>query len=549
MVFYLADNVLGEKKRVIAAVKEGFEIESLSPFIKVLDGEIKRTFKYLPYVVIEIGVEKMVSLTEHKAILHYFEDGKVKALSQQIPWGISHIEADKVHLRNGVRGAGVKVGIVDTGIDLKHPDLKVSGGAAFVGASYQDDNGHGTHCAGIVAALDNEQGVIGVAPDAEIYAVKVLDAEGSGYYSDVSAGIDWCIDNKMDIISLSLGGSTDNELIKAAVLKAYQAGIVIVAAAGNEGNPSGNGDSVGYPAKYAEVIAVAATDKSDNRASFSSTGSDVELAAPGVNIYSTYMNSGYETLSGTSMACPHVSGLAALIKSAYPILTNVQIRNKMSETAVDLGSSGRDSWFGYGLISAVAAVQQPDSDTQPPTVILTASANSVANGKMVTLTATAKDNTGIQRVEFYRDNALVSAVSKAPYQYLWKATGQKAGKYAFMAKAYDTSGNFATSNVLIIGHAAKVTVISPANGKLVSGVIKNYTAKFSDPIRGYVYLYIDGALKTRKRFNSTKGPVTLHYNWNTQKLAKGSLHTIKIMARTTEGSVLSQGSIKVKIKS
>jgi len=235
-----------------------------------------------------------------------------------------------------------------------------------------DDNGHGTHVAGIIAALDNEIGVVGVAPEAELYALKALDKTGSGYVSDVVAAIMWATDpnndgntdDRMDVINMSFGGAYNSWLLDAACLLAYyQDKLILVAAAGNSGNPPGKGDNVGYPAAYDSVIAVAATDQSDERARWSSTGLDVELAAPGVSIYSTYIG-GYDTLSGTSMASPHVAGVAALV-IASGISDAMGVRTKLQETADDLGASGRDSLYGYGLVNAAEAVGVTGEEPPP----------------------------------------------------------------------------------------------------------------------------------------------------------------------------------------
>ncbi|MDI6639840.1 MAG: S8 family peptidase, partial [Methanocellales archaeon] len=181
-------------------------------------------------------------------------------------------------------------------------------------ADPKDDNGHGTHCAGIVAAEDNTEGVAGVAPEASLYAVKVLNRFGSGWLSDIIAGIQWSVDNDMDVVSMSLGTSTYSASLETACNNAYNAGLVLVAAAGNsgDGNPATNEYS--YPAAYGSVIAVGATDINNVAPSWSNSGSYLELAAPGVSIYSTLptyrvtltRTYGYDygTLSGTSMSCP-----------------------------------------------------------------------------------------------------------------------------------------------------------------------------------------------------------------------------------------------------
>ncbi|MEI7529706.1 MAG: S8 family peptidase [Elusimicrobiota bacterium] len=231
---------------------------------------------------------------------------------KEIPWGVKRVNA--AGLWNFTEGAGIKVAIIDTGIDYTHPDLKANYAGGYntivTTATPLDDHGHGTHVAGTVAAVRNGTGVVGIAPRASIYAVKVLDKNGSGSYSNVMAGIEWAAQNKMQVINMSLGGGGVDEPMKKMMTAAYEAGVTIVCAAGNDSGP------VNYPAKYPEAIAVSASDSSDKLASFSSKGPEIAVIAPGVNIYSTGKGGGYKTMSGTSMACPHVAGLAALAISA-----------------------------------------------------------------------------------------------------------------------------------------------------------------------------------------------------------------------------------------
>lgn len=249
---------------------------------------------------------------------------------------------------------GVKVAIIDTGIDYTHPDLKANykGGYDFVNDdSYpMDDNGHGTHVAGTIAALDNDIGVIGVAPDADLYAYKTLNRRGRGLISDINAAIDQAITDDMDIISMSLGGGY-SESQESLCKKAYDAGIVIVAAAGNEA-----GDVI-YPAAYSSVIAVSATDYNDIITYFSNFGDEVDLAAPGVNIYSTYLGGRYATLSGTSMATPHVTGTVALLLSTGAGEWDpAKVRSQLQSTATDLGAEEYDYYYGHGLVNAANAL-------------------------------------------------------------------------------------------------------------------------------------------------------------------------------------------------
>lgn len=295
---------------------------------------------------------------------------------QTIEWGISRIGADLAWtISRGAdeNGIGVNVAVIDTGIDKTHPDLvdNIQGGENFVAKSFfkdpdpnkwSDDNGHGSHVAGTIAAVDNIIGVVGVAPDANLWGVKVLDRRGSGYTSNVIAGITWAIDNNMQVINMSLGSSSDTQALHDAVDAANAAGIVVVAAAGNSGDGDGTTNKVIYPAKYDSVIAVAATDENDNTPSWSSEGEEVELAAPGVGIYSTWKDGGYDTKNGTSMASPHVAGTVALMLGADPTLDPETVRLFLQGAADDLGEPGFDHFFGYGLVDAEESVTAPPAN-------------------------------------------------------------------------------------------------------------------------------------------------------------------------------------------
>lgn len=244
--------------------------------------------------------------------------------TQTIPWGILRINADDAWPIS--TGSGVKVAVIDTGIDRDHSDLdsNLAGCVNFISSwkTCEDDNGHGTHVAGIIAAENNNLGVVGVAPSAKIYALKVLNRNGSGYLSDIIEALDWAIQNQMQVINMSLGTSSNVTSLREAVQRVRAAGIIQVAAAGNSG-PGSN--TVNYPGKYPEVIAVAATDSSDQVPSWSSRGPEVDIASPGKDIYSTYLKNGYKIMSGTSMSSPHVAGVVALRLLLHPEETPAQI--------------------------------------------------------------------------------------------------------------------------------------------------------------------------------------------------------------------------------
>ncbi len=259
--------------------------------------------------------------------------------------------------------ASVTVAVVDTGVYAAHPDLRQNmlAGANFVDGTNDasDDEGHGTHTAGIIAAIgNNRRGVAGVCWQCKILPVKALDDRGAGSAVDVSAGIRYAADRGAKVINLSLGGENDSRLLHDSIIYATSRGALVIVAAGNEAL---SGNPVEYPAAYNEVIAVGATDYNDAHASFSNYGDYLDIAAPGVDIGSTIWFNGesepYASASGTSEAAPFVGGVAALVWSVNPSLSNQQVRQILLSTADDLGAPGRDAYFGAGRVNAYRAVQ------------------------------------------------------------------------------------------------------------------------------------------------------------------------------------------------
>lgn len=252
------------------------------------------------------------------------------------------------------QGAGVKVAILDTGVDEDHPDLKeaIVTSADFTGDGVEDENGHGTHCAGIVGARLNGIGFVGVAPQSELMIGKVLDNEGSGAYQWIADGIYWAVEEGAEIISMSLGGPVSDSGLYDAIQYALYYGVVVICAAGNEGSLFQN--SIGYPGRYGGVITVASHDMNGNPSGFSSRGGEVDLMAPGSDIWSTYKKGSYAELSGTSMATPFVAGLSALILSKHkttnhndtPLVNTEDMKNHLLYMATHPGY--HDNQTGYG---------------------------------------------------------------------------------------------------------------------------------------------------------------------------------------------------------
>lgn len=305
---------------------------------------------------------KMIAASMNKKVLNALRnnpnvesisiDAKRKPLAQTTPYGIPMVQGDLLSQNNL---SARKVCVIDTGFNLGHPDLPDQnngvtgqGNNSQVGNWYNDGNGHGTHVAGTIAALANNEGVVGVYPGVDLHIVKIFNDSGQWTFaSDLIDGITQCQNAGSDVVNMSLGGGSSSTAERNAMQTFVDQGVMLVAAAGNDGN-----SSLSYPASYDAVISVAAVDSSENRASYSQYNSQVEIAGPGSSVLSTWPVNTYNTISGTSMATPHVAGAAALVWSFFPQCSNEQIRSALNETAKDKGSAGRDNFYGHGIVKA-----------------------------------------------------------------------------------------------------------------------------------------------------------------------------------------------------
>ncbi|WNR44331.1 S8 family peptidase [Paenibacillus roseipurpureus] len=278
--------------------------------------------------------------------------------ARTIPWGVDQIGAPEIWSKSV--GQNIHIGVVDTGIDFKHPDLKnsISSGINLLNRRLlpQDDNGHGTHIAGTIAATGRYSGIIGVAPKAIIHPVKAFDHNGSAYVSDIIAGIDWCVQNDLDIINMSFGMKTYNPSLEQAVLNAYYQGKVIVASSGNDGKKK----SIDYPARFPQVVSVGATNRLGKIAPFSNRGAEIDIYAPGERVYSAWLGGKYNELSGTSMATAHVSGVIALML-ALRAMSPQQIKTALRRCSLSLNKRAGARWQPGQLNAqrAIRAARQP----------------------------------------------------------------------------------------------------------------------------------------------------------------------------------------------
>lgn len=318
------------------------------------EGEIIEQYVNIPVALVRLSEAKAQALSLLESVQSVEIDKQISVEYSSSEWGINTINIENAWGLN-YKGDGINIAVIDTGIDSTHEDLKIAGGRSFVGNNpfdYEDRNGHGTHVAGIIGAQHNSIGINGIAPNADIYALKVMDDNGIGKVSATIRAIDWSISNGMDILNLSLGSIDYTNAYQAIVTKAYEHDLLLISSAGNEGSLIPEGDVIEYPANFDEVFAIGAIKNDYQRAKFSAHGPNLEFVAPGVNIKSTAID-GYEKKNGTSMAAPYVSGVFALMKQAYPTYSNHELRTLAQQNSIDLGVEGRDPLYGFGLINGV----------------------------------------------------------------------------------------------------------------------------------------------------------------------------------------------------
>lgn len=361
-------NAAPSKVTVIVRFKEKIDPEAIAE----VNGQILKTYKTIPAVAAHVDTTSIQALKADPRVA-YVEADKERSIQgqldkvlappgsvqppQTLPWGVDRIDAERVWRKN--EGEGVNVAIIDTGVDPDHPDLMVNIEGIYSAVppdtyTVDDHCGHGTHVAGTIAAVNNEIGVVGVGPKIDLWIIKA-SAGGILLIKDLLESYDFVVNswfddnpnNNIQVVSMSYGGgysAPEQEMLR----KAWDMGIILVAAAGNEGG------AVIYPAALPFVIAVSAMNKYDQITSWSNRGPEIDLAAPGSQVTSTYLRGGYATWGGTSMATPHASASAALAIAAHPRMNNEQIVQLLFDRAEDLGDPGFDYLFGRGLVDAQA---------------------------------------------------------------------------------------------------------------------------------------------------------------------------------------------------
>ena len=444
-----------------------------------------------------------------------------------IQWHLPKIQAPTAW--DTTAGEGVTVAILDTGVEGSHPDLV---GNLVPGWNVVSNNSntspimwHGTSVAGTTAATgNNATGGASVAWNASIMPIRITNAsDGWASYSDLANGVLWAADHGARVANISYELSNPSSTLSNAAQYMRNKGGVVVVAAGNSNTDGGYSDN-----PY--MITVAATTSSDAKASFSNYGDQIDISAPGKDIYTVYTNGGYTYAYGTSFATPVASGVVALIMAANPRLSPAEVEAILEESADDLGSNGWDPVFGHGRVNADAAVMMAaggsTSDTLAPEVIVVSPAyNSTVSGSVL-VDVDASDNIGVTTVALYANGQNVGSDNTAPYEFSWDSTRVSDGNATLTAYAYDAAGNTGISSAIAVNvenqadpvdsTPPSVSILSPsASSTTVSGTVTVSVSASDDTAVTKVELLVNGNVV------GTDNTAPYQFDWDTTQVADG----------------------------
>jgi len=533
------------KGRLLVGPRAGLSDKEFAKVLKLQNARSRGRFKQTNSHVIELpaGVDEVAAMQALKKDrrLKYVEldiavapSASVNDPSYSSSWALPKIQAPGAW--DSANGSGIIIAILDTGVDSSHPDLVAN---MVPGWNIYDNNsdtadvhGHGTSVSGTAAMVgNNSAGSAGVAWGSRIMPVRISQPDGYAYVSTIAQGVNWAADNGAKVVNVSYAISGSATVQSAAQYLRGKGGVV-VAAAGNSG-------ALDSSVAHDSILSVAATDSNDARASWSSYGAYVDLAAPGVGIYATTRGGGYANVSGTSFASPITAATVALMMSANSRLTPADIDRILKTSVVDLGTVGFDQYYGYGRIDAARAVAAARatvaSDTQAPIISIT----SPTGGKVaavVPVDVSYSDNVGATRAELYVNGNKIATDESGPFAFAWDTSTYGDGTYTLVAKAYDAAGNVGTSPAVSvsIGNDSTAPTVSSFNltdGMTVSPTKQTISVSATDNQSiAKISLAIDG-----KEVAISYGG-SLSYAWNTRKLARGA-HTVTVRITDNAGNI------------
>lgn len=444
--------------------------------------------------------------------------------------------------------SSVIVAILDTGCDPTHPDLAtkyVPGYNTFDNnTDTRDVYGHGTAVAGCAAAAtSNGTGIASAGWNCRLMPMRISDTSGMGYGHTIAAALTWAADHGARVANVSYRIDFSSTVAEAAAYFASKGGVVTMSA--------GNNATTFTTPDDPNILVVSATDSADAPASFTNTGTNVDLAAPGVSIYTTNRGGSYGSWSGTSFSAPITAGVVALVVSANPVLTAAELQKVLKDSATDRGAAGWDSGYGWGRINAAAAVSLavgggagPTEDLIAPTVTVTAPASGATVSGTVSVLANASDNVGVASVAFALGGVSLGTDSSSPYSVHWNTTTAANGAHTLTATATDSTGNSASAQVTVTVNnfadttAPTVAITSPTSGASINRTV-SVSVNTADNIGVVkVELYVDGKLTA----TSTTAPFTT--KWNAQKAAAGA-HSLICKAYDAAGNGNASAAVSV----
>lgn len=543
------------KGRLLVQPRAGLSLQELDKKLRVHGGrrvgsipKINVHIVQLPSQANEIAVLQQLSTDRHIKFVE-LDRQLAPSLTPNDPsyasgWHLPRIAAPEAW--DYSVGSGITVAILDSGVDASHPDLAA---AMVPGYDAYDNNtdtrdvyGHGTKVAGAAAMIGNNlTGGTGVSFSSRIMPIRITDTAGYGYLSSMAAGLVWAADHGARVANISFEDVCDSPTVLNAAQYMRNKNGVVVAAAGNTGTQQATVASD-------LITCVSATDSSDAVTSWSSYGNYVDLAAPGVGIYTTTMGGGYGSVSGTSFSAPITAGAYALMMAANPRLAPSQLDDALFSTAVDLGSAGYDAYYGNGRIDASAAVARVRTTTSTvdgtaPIVSITSPSDGLNVSGLIAVNADATDNIGVTRVELYAGGNLVGSDASAPYEFSWDTSGLADGQVSLQARAFDAAGNVGTSDVTVnVANnpeatpsptpdtiAPSVVIGNPSSGATISGPV-TITASASDNVQvASISLSINGQVVTKNSGSS------LSYSWDPYGGKKGK-GWLRKFSGTTSGT-------------